>query len=262
MTGTARPPRFQAMRVLGALMVREMITRYGRTWGGYVWAIVEPVGMIAVLSLAFAQFIHTPPMGESFMLFYATGYIPYHFFAEISGNTGSAVEVNRPLMQFPMVTPIDAVLARFLLSFLTLIVVSVLVFAGILMLIDEPVRLSLAHLVFSFLGAAVLGLGVGTLNAYLFAVTPAWRQIWGIINRPLFIISGVFFTFESMPETIRTVLWWNPLIHAVGEARMGFYPAYGGDYIALPYLYACGIGGFVLGAALLARHRGRVVERE
>src|SRR5690606_23977415 len=96
--------------------------------------------------------------------------------------------------------------------------------------------------------------------ALLFSFYPVWQRIWGIISRPLFIISGVFFTFESMPEAIRTVLYWNPLVHVVGETRRGFYPAYDGDYVALGLVLATGVVTFLLGAALLVRHRSFVIE--
>lgn len=258
MTAKIRPPRFQATRVLAALMVREMITRYGRSWGGYFWAILEPLGVIAILTFTFSQFIKTPPLGASFALFYATGYIPFHFFSEISNAAGTAVQLNRPLLQFPMVTPIDTVLARFLLSFLTLIVVSVILFWGIFLIIDQPMQLSLPKVVVAFVGAALLGLGVGCLNAFLFAMLPVWRQIWGILTRPLFIISCVFFTFQSLPETIQALLWWNPLVHAVGGAREGFYPIYDASYVSFAYLYGCGAFCLLLGLALLARHRSDV----
>ena len=72
----ARAVRFQRLRVLFALMVREMGTTFGRSWGGYFWAIAEPLGGILLLSLAFGLALRTPPLGSSFMLFYATGYIP------------------------------------------------------------------------------------------------------------------------------------------------------------------------------------------
>ena len=104
-------PRFQAFRVLIAMVIREMNTRFGRTWGGYIWAVLEPVAMIGLLSLAFSQFIQTPPIGSSFVLFYATGYVPFYFYSEIANATSPAVVFNKPLMQFPAVTPLDAVFA-------------------------------------------------------------------------------------------------------------------------------------------------------
>lgn len=258
----ASQPSFQSIRVLSALMIREMTTRYGRSWGGYIWAILEPVGMIAILSLAFSQFIKSPALGQSFVLFYATGYIPFHFFNETANTASSAISVNRSLLQFPKVTPLDAILARFLLSVLTLVVVAVVVFMGIDLLVEEQVRISLPELSVALLGAALLGLGVGTLNAVLFPFIPVWRRLWAIINRPLFLISGVFFTFESMPDAIQALLWFNPLVHVIGWARTGFYPTYDGSYVALWYVFGLGIGAFLLGAALLMRHRSFVIEND
>jgi len=252
--------RYLSLRVIGALMVREMITRYGRTWGGYFWAILEPVGVILILSLAFSQVIHKPAIGSSFIMFYATGYIPFHFFLETSINTGGAVSLNRQLMLLPAVTPLDAVIARFLLSILTLIVVASIVFSGLLILIDDQVSLSLDSLFLSLSCGAIVGLGVGTFNSVVFSFVPSWRQLWGIISRPLFIISGVFFTFEQMPEGVRQVLWWNPLVHVVGESRKAFYASYEGAYIALWYPLGFGLFFLLVGAAFLIRNRSAIIE--
>ena len=106
-------------RVLFALLMREMTTRFGRSAGGYLWALVEPVGFIALLSLAFSQIAHSPPIGRSFPLFYATGYIAFSFYNDIAALTGRAVQVNRPLLNYPAVTALDTVLARFVLQSLT-----------------------------------------------------------------------------------------------------------------------------------------------
>ena len=248
---TPKPPRFQTLRVLGALMIREMITKYGRSWGGYAWAILEPVGMIAILSLAFSQFIRTPPIGHSFVLFYATGYLPFHFFSEIANSTSTSISVNRPLMHLPMITLLDAILARFFLSLLTLIVVSTIVIGTMPFLVADAVRLDVPIVLISMAAGSILGLGVGTMNSVLFAYIPSWQPIWAIINRPLFIISGVFFTYESMPTHIQNILWWNPLIHVVGQARRGFYPTYEGTYVSYIFLFGVALVCSLLGLPFL-----------
>lgn len=253
-------PRFQTLRVVSALMIREMITRYGRSVGGYIWAVLEPLGMIAILSIAFSQFIRTPALGESFVLFYATGYIPFYMYADVAGNASNAVAFNRSLMQFRMVTPLDAVFARFFLSVLTVIVVSVVLFSGMGAFGIVEVQVALSPLLVAFVAAAALGLGIGTLNAAIFPFFPVWRRIWGIINRPLFLISGVFFTYDSMPANIQSILWWNPLVHVIGEARTAFYTIYQPDYISLAYVYGVAFSTFLIGASLLIRHRSFVIE--
>ncbi len=44
----------QRLRVLAALIIRETSARFGRSWGGYIWAIAEPTGGIVLLSVAFS----------------------------------------------------------------------------------------------------------------------------------------------------------------------------------------------------------------
>lgn len=253
-------PGFLSLRVLFAMIMREMNTRYGRTWGGYVWAVIDPVGMIALLSLAFSQFIHLPPLGNSFPLFYATGYVPFHFYMETSSNTSSAVTFNKSLMHFPAVTPLDAVIARFILSILTLVVVMVFVFVGISVLTESSGSFDFGQILLAVSLAALLGLGIGTLNCVLFSFFPVWQRVWTVINRPLFLISGVFFTFESMPAAIQSILWFNPLIHVVGIMRKGFYASYDGAYISHLYVLGLGFGALVIGTALLIRHKSYVIE--
>lgn len=255
-------PRFRSVRVVMALIIREMHTRYGTTWGGYVWAILEPVGMIALLSIAFSQFIRTPPLGSSFVLFYATGYIPFHFYAEVAGNTSLAITTNRPLLHFPAVNPLDAVLARFILSILTLIVVTVVTMTGIYLIEEITIQIDLGPVLLSLAAAACLGLGVGTLNCVLFPFLPVWHRIWVIINRPLFLISGIFFTYESMPANVRSILWWNPIVHTVGESRSGYFPIYDGTYVSMLYVWSIAIGSFLLGAYLLRRHKTYIIEKK
>ena len=241
-------------RVLGALILRETITRYGRSPLGFLWAVIEPAAFIALLSLLFSQIAHTPPAGRSFLMFYATGYVAFHWFHDIASVTARSVQVNRPLLAFALITPLDTVLARFLLQALTGIAVGVIIFGTILWVTGEPVRIEPVNLMASFALAALLGLGVGLANCWLFACSRTWELTWGVISRPLFLVSCVFFSFWSMPAMVRDVLWYNPLIHSVGLLRAGFYPGYETAHVAPGYVLAIalalGLGGlFAIRAA-------------
>lgn len=235
-------PRFINIRVIVALMMREMSTRYGRSAGGYVWAVLEPLGMIAILSLAFSFVMRTPAIGDSFPLFFATGFIPFHFYMEISNFSAAAVNMNKPLLTYPRVTPIDAILARALLQHFTLVVAALVIFAGVIVVEDIHTAYDLVSIVKSVFYASLLGLGVGATNAVIFAYVPTYQNVYRIITRPLFLISGVFFAYDDMPRLLQDALWWNPLIHVVGMMRKGFYPIYDGAYIS--ELYVGGLGVF------------------
>ncbi len=249
-----------AARVLFALVMREMTTRFGRSSAGYLWALIEPVGFIALLSLAFSQIAHGPPVGRSFPLFYATGYVAFSFYSDIAALTGRSVQVNRPLLNYPAVTALDTVLARFLLQALTGLAVAAAVFGGILAIFAEPVRLAPVPLIACFGLGALLGLGVGLVNVSLFAFSKGWELAYGVISRPLFLVSAVFFTFGSLPAFAREILWWNPLVHLVGLMRAGFYPVYDAAYVSGIYVGALGLGLTVAGLGLLMASQQRLAE--
>ncbi|MEM1299321.1 MAG: ABC transporter permease [Pseudomonadota bacterium] len=247
------------LRVLRALMLREMITRYGRASLGYAWAVLEPTAFIALLSLLFAQVAHSPPVGRSFVLFYATGYVGFHWFHDISSVTARSVFVNRPLLAFPPVTPLDTVIARFLLQALTAIATGAVIFGTILAVFADPIALDIRALMTAFALAAALGLGTGMANCWLFAQSRSWELVWGVISRPLFLISGVFFTFASLPGFARDALWYNPLIHVTGFMRAGFYPVYDASYADMGYVLGVAAALGVLGMAAIWRAPARLV---
>ena len=257
----AGAPRFQRLRVLSALVIREMNTKFGRSTGGYLWALAEPLGGILLLSVAFSLALRTPPLGSSFMLFYMTGVIPFSMFNTMSKGVSGAVKSNKGLLNYPVVTVLDAVFAKFVLNFMTTLLVAVTLVSAIIYLQGLYVNLDLGAIALAFGLAALLGLGVGTLNCVLFGLYPTWSNVWSVLTRPLFILSAIFFTYESVPAAFQKILWWNPLVHIIGVMRSGFYGAYHPAFVSLPYVIGISLGLFVVGAYLLRRHASLLLEQ-
>lgn len=257
----ARTVPLQRLRVLFALVMREMGARFGRSAGGYIWALAEPLGGIVLLAVAFSLAIRVPPIGTSFLFFYATGIIPFTLYSSTAASVANAVRANRGLLTYPVVTPLDAILASALLEILTLSMVALILFTGIIIVDDVAVNFDAFRLVRGFSMAAALGLGVGTLNCVLFGFFPTWKNIWSVLNRPLFLISGTFFLFDTAPPGMQEVLWFNPVAHVIGETRAAFYGAYPADYVSYTYVYSIALSLFVVGAWLLRRHASFLIEQ-
>ncbi len=253
--------RFATMRTVLALILREMSTRYGRTPGGYIWAILEPLGMIAVLSLAFSLVLRTPPLGTNFILFYATGFIPFNLYQTLSNTVNKSVNFSKPLLKYPAVTWFDAVLARSLLNSLTGVLVAILLFSGILAVIDSRTLLYLPPVIEAMMLAIVLGLGLGVVNCALMGLFPLWAMVWSIATRPLFLASGVIFLYDTMPPLARDILWYNPLIHIVGLMRSGFYPTYTASYVNHIYVLGISLALLALGLILMGRYHRDILNR-
>ena len=81
------------------------------------------------------------------------------------------------------------------------------------------------------------------------------------LTRPLFLLSGIFYTYDSVPAAFQHVLWYNPLVHVVGMMRSGFYGVYRDDYVSVPYVMGIALGTFVIGAWLLRRHASHLIEQ-
>lgn len=246
-------------RVVLALMLREMSTTYGRSALGYLWAILEPAGGILLLTLVFSQALRAPAIGTNFPLFFASGLLPFMAYQTISQKIAVSLRFSRPLLFYPSVTYIDAMLARFLLNAMTQLLIGGVVIGGIIWLYDVDVILDVPVIVTGFCMALSLGAGIGTLNCYLLSVYPVWERAWAILNRPLFLLSCIFFVFDSIPQPYQNWLWWNPLVHCVGEVRTGVYATYDGTYVSRLYVFAVAGVTLMFGLLLLRRYHRDII---
>ncbi len=241
-------------RTVVAMMLREMVTTYGRSPGGYVWAVAEPVAAIGLLSLVFSMAFHAPSLGTSFVLFYASAYLPFMLFMDVSQKVASSIRFSKPLLAYPALTLVDVILARFLLNFLTHILVAVCVLSGVFLIYDLPLQLDFAALGNAMSMAGCLALGIGVLNCYLIMAFPVYERLWQVATRPLVIVSGLFFLLESVPGNYRDILWWNPLFHVTGEMRRGLYVVYDATYVSSSYVYLLSFALTAFGLLILKRN--------
>lgn len=243
----------KSWRSVSALLLREMATTYGRSPGGYIWAIAEPAAGIALLTFLFSLLFQAPPLGDSFPLFYATGLLPFMIYVQIYTKVMVSIWFSKPLLNYPTVSFIDTIFSRFLLTLMTQIIVFYLVITGIFVAFDPNAALDFPQIALSLSLIAILGLGVGTLNCLLISVIPVWQRVWNVLHRPMFLISGIFFIFEEIPDPYRSILWFNPLIHVVGMMRRAFYPTYDATYTSAIYVLLIGLISLVAGLFFLRR---------
>lgn len=252
---------FATFRAISALILREMATKYGRSPGGYAWALLEPLGAIIVLGFGFSLLVRTPPLGTSFLLFFATGLLPFTMYGSLSGTIGRAINFSRSLLFYPAATWLDAVLARFILGTLTDVFVMFIIFTGLLIVTDTRTVLDIAPMVEALCLTALLGLGMGLINCVLFGLFDVWMQIWGILMRPLLLVSGVLFLYDDMPSKLQDILWYNPLMHITGLMRSGFYSNYSADYVSFPYVLGITSVLIFFGVVLMGRYHAVILNR-
>ncbi len=238
------------LRVVGALLIREMEARFGSKPGGYVWALLDPAAHIVLMTLLFQAIARSPALGTNFPLFFATGYLGFQFYQAMVGYVNGAVKANRTLMSYPSVAPFDTIVARSILQLLTTAFVACIVLGVIVGWMRVPPLLHWPPILEAVMLAAVLGLGMGMINNVMFLKYPLYEQVFSIVSRPLFLISGVFFLPDAIPLPYRDVVLLNPLVHVTMLFRTGFYDGYRAAGLDPVYLYNFAFLTFFLGMLL------------
>lgn len=258
--GIAR--RFRMARTVVALMLREMTTTYGRSPGGYVWSLLEPVGGIMILTLIFSAGLklRQPSLGVSFAMFYATGMLPFMAYGRVQAKVSMSITYSRALLRYPSVTFVDAMIARLLLNAMTMTLIMILVYGGIMLAVETRVVLDYGAIAMSLAMAYGLGLGIGAMNAFLMPVFPIYASVWGILTTPLFFVSGVIYLYEELPHFGQDILWYNPLIHITAMMRRGFYPAYDATFVSPVYVFTIAIILLMLGLILISKNYRTIVD--
>ena len=250
------------VRTVAALILREIATTYGRSPGGYVWALADPILGIALLTLVFQHAMGNtnPLLGSSFPLFYASGYLPFQMYHDISNKTAQSLRFSRPLLAYPAVTFVDALIARLVLNTVLHVIVFTVLIGGIALIQGIPLVMNVGTVLHALGLATLLGAGVGTMNCFLMMRFPVWERAWSILSRPLFLMSGIFYTYELMPKVVQDVLWWNPVLHLVGLMRRGIYVVYPADYVSESYVVTLSLGLLVGGLLLMWRRYRDLLE--
>lgn len=213
-------------RIIGALIMREMRTRFGERQFGYAWALIEPLVQIGILVAIFSALGRRPALGTSFETFFLNGYVAYSLYTQISNRAAAAITANKALVSFPPVKNMDTVWARIILEIATgmtsfSLLVAIFAYFGIPIIPHDIVQYF-----FGFSTVILLGAATGIFNAALNPIFGWWQLIYGWLSQLQYFFSGVFFLADSLPPGARYYLMWNPLAHGIIWVREGFYDGY------------------------------------
>jgi capsular polysaccharide transport system permease protein len=243
------------------LLIRETRTRFGDSKLGYGWALLEPILHILMLSVVFAVLMRgRPPIGDEFFIFYYTGIIPYHLFVHTSSSMTYAITSNGALLQLPLVGTCDVLMARGLLELLTDTLVAATLLAGFGAVGLGALPHDLLGVSATMLVIWLLGCGAGFINAVITAFAKSWDKIWAQLTRILYFCSGIFYVPGMMPDWIRDILAWNPVLHAVDWFRSSFFQQYEPHWLDRSYLSTIAVATLLMGIGLERGLRRRLCE--
>lgn len=260
---TLRPARLRPLldgwrvqrRTLAALIVRDMMMRYGREHLGFVWVVLEPMLLTAGVLVLWSQMKGGFEHGVRLVELVLTGYMLLTLWRHLTSATIQLFRRNAFLLYHRPITALDFFFARVVLEFAAttaalLIVVVPLVLLGIV----NPVG-DLSIAIAGWLMMFAMGTGAGAL---ILAATEKNETLEKFIQPMQYLmvpLSGTFFMVSWFPERIQDLLLVNPLIHCYEMLRAGFWgPAVETRY-SIPYALAWAVGLNLLGVWGMSRVR-------
>ena len=213
------------MRLAG-LIKRERATRFSGGAMGYLWAYLTPLAWIALVVMLFKVLQHSPSINVAPELFVATGILPYVLFRQTSSSMIRTVIANRYMLYFKPVSVTELLLASALLELLNLFVTVIVVFGLLFLLFGTASPDNVLITIKAFLSTWALGAGLGRLAAVLGQWSDSFARAFPLLLRPMFWISGIFYTATDLPGSALDLLWYNPLFHTVEMLRQGYFLGY------------------------------------
>ena len=222
----------QQLEVVHAIVLREIRTRFGVQKLGYLWALLEPSIVILTFYWLFRITGRRHPEGMDLFSFIATGVVPYTLFSSSVSRVGEAINGNKSLLYYPQVRPLDLVMARSALEAATFAAVFLLLLGGRALYAQELDVDSPLHVIAGMAMASLLGTGFGMIFCALGQIAPSVERARGPLMRPLFWLSGIFFTVGMLPEQVGAAMLVNPVLHATEMVRDGWFLDYTGHQSA------------------------------
>jgi capsular polysaccharide transport system permease protein len=211
------------LRVLHALMMREIITRFGRENLGVLWLIAEPMlftlGVTTLWTAAGLRHGSSIPIAA----FAVTGYSSVLMWRNSASRACSAVIQNRSLLYHRNVHVIDVLLTRTALEIGgatgSFIVLSLFfIYIG---WIAPPV--DLLQVIFGWSMLAWFGTSLALIIGAATAFSEIAERLWHPTAYLLFPLSGAAFMVDWLPTNMQRFVLLLPMVHGSEMLRQGFF---------------------------------------
>lgn len=227
------------LRVIHALILRELLTRYGRHNLGFLWVFIEP--MIFTLAVVTLWTITGMHHGSSIPIvaFGITGYSGILLWRNMPGRATGAIEPNFSLLTHRPVQVVDVFFARVSLEAIGATVSFVVLSIGAvsLNLMSTPEDLFtvlLAWALFAWFGFSIaLLVGAWAESSHLV------EKLWHPLAYIMIPISGAVYLVDALPPVAQELVLYLPMVHCMEMLRDGFFGSFFKAHYDVTYIVLC-----------------------
>ncbi|MDY7523915.1 ABC transporter permease [Sphingomonas sp. 10B4] len=246
-------------RVIWALLLREMLTRYGRHNIGFLWLFVEPMlftlGVTTLWTLTKAVHASDLPI----VAFALTGYSSVLLWRNMPSRCIAAIKPNLSLMYHRYVKVMDVLLARLLLegagATISFVVLSV-VFISIGWITPPE---DVLQVIGGWILLAWFGMATAILLGSLSEQSEIVDKLWHPASYLLFPLSGAGFLVEILPTEAQKFVLFLPMVHCTEFIREGYFGSKFHAHYDMSYVVTVCAGLTILALAQLRKVSREVI---
>ncbi len=242
---------------------REFQSKYGNAVLGAAWTILNPVAMILVYTVIFAEVMLAKLPGNdsiyAYSIYLCAGMLTWSLFAEIVARAQTMFidqanlikKISFPRMCLPLIIVLNALLNfGIIFGLFTLFLIVSGNFPGWVYFAVFPV------LLIQVLFAIGLGMIIGVLNVFFRDV----GQFFGIFVQFWFWFTPIVYSPAILPEGVRAYLAFNPMAPIIGAYQTVFVSAQMPDWSSLLPALIISLLLCVFGMRLFRKRSGEMVD--
>lgn len=245
-------------RNIRALIVRDLMMRYGRGNLGFAWAILEPMILCSGVMVVWSVTVGSVKHGINLVEFILTGYMPLTLWRHMTNHSVMIFRRSAELLYHRRISLFDIVGAKLCLEFIGATAALLVVWGGlnIFGIVGDIARLDLF-----ILGWLMMGWLAAAFSLILAAITEYWETAERFVQPFQYLsipISGTFALVDWLPKWAQDAVLFNPMVHCYEVFRGGFFGPSITVHYSLTYFSACAFVLTYIGVAAVRRIRSRV----
>jgi ABC-type polysaccharide/polyol phosphate export permease len=246
--------------VLQNMVTQELRIRYHRSVLGFLWTLINPILMMATLTMVFSQMFGTDGDWKQFAIYLFAGQVPWSLFAGCLTDCSTCIVNNEGLIRKIYLPKLIFPLAKVLLN-LTTFILSLAALYVLLYLLGpriSPAMLLLPVVIALF---ATFALGLGLILAVMNTFFRDTGHLVGVVLQAWYFATPIIYGHDKLSPATLTRCWFNPAFPFI---RMFQLIIRDGQWPTLTlFLAATGIASVSLGIGYVTfkAHENKLVYR-
>ena len=245
------------LRVINALLRREVLTRYGRDNIGFLWLFVEPMIFIMAMTIMIA-YKNLYMSGIPAIPFLVTGYSSVLMWRNAANRCSKAIVPNISLLYHRNVTVLDLFLARIVLEIAGASMALIVISTAFITMGYMAWPVDILTMIVGWFLLAFFAVGLGLIVGALTEMSDGFERIWQIITLAAFPFSGAFFMVQWLPASVQDFVLWLPMVHGVELMREGYFGVMVNAHYSISYLVVVNFFLLLVGLALVYKAKDNV----